>query len=95
MVVTLKKHGNSHALIINRPLGAMAAAYLYHLTQGRGFVGGNQRTGIGAALVFLRINGHALRASEDELYDLSIAVADHRISKEHVVAFFEDRVEAR
>ncbi len=76
-------------------IASMAGAYLFHLTQGHGFADGNKRTGIAAALTFLAHNGYEVEATEDELYDLSINVADHKVLKEDVIAFFEDRTCAR
>ncbi|MFL5293347.1 MAG: type II toxin-antitoxin system death-on-curing family toxin [Myxococcales bacterium] len=35
---------------------AQAAAYAFHIAQNEPFIDGNKRTGLGAALVFLRLN---------------------------------------
>lgn len=67
---------------------AMAAAYLFHLCSNRPFVDGNKRVGLGAALVFAEVNGHEVRATDDELEELTLGVASRSISKEQVTAFF-------
>lgn len=67
---------------------AMAAAYLFHLCSNRPFVDGNKRVGLGAALVFAELNGYEVRATDDELEELTLGVASRSISKEQVTAFF-------
>jgi len=42
---------------LHRDLAAMAAAYLYHITQNHPLHDGNKRAGALAALVFLQVNG--------------------------------------
>ena len=56
-------------------LPEMAAAYLFHISQAHGFVDGNKRAALAAALAFLSINGYELDAAPDDLYGLCIAVA--------------------
>jgi death-on-curing protein len=73
-------------------LAAMAAAYLFHLCSNHPFVDGNKRVGLGAALVFIEVNGRQLRASDDELEKLTLGVASGEVSKEQVTAFFAKRL---
>ena len=61
---------------------AMAAAYAFHLAENQPFLDGNKRTGLGAALVFLRINGYRVVDPEETLYEAMIAIAEHRMDKE-------------
>ena len=56
-------------------LEEVAAAYLYHLCQAHAFVDGNKRTALAAMLVFLRLNGFKLTASDIELFNLVVGVA--------------------
>ena len=42
------------------------------------FLDGNKRTGIAAAALFLRINGYRLIATNDELEQLTLGVAQSR-----------------
>jgi death-on-curing protein len=67
----------------------MGAAYLYGICRNHPFLDGNKRTALACALVFLRRNGISIRAAEDDLYDLVIGVAEGRVAKETVAAFFE------
>lgn len=66
----------------------MAAAYLYHLALNHAFLDGNKRTAIGAVLVFLDLNKIGLRASQDDLYLLTVTVARGEASKERIARTF-------
>ena len=67
-------------------LFAMAAAYLFHIVSNHPFVDGNKRTVLLAALVFLDVNGIAVVHHTDELYELTMAVAEGRADKGEVEA---------
>lgn len=73
-------------------LEAMAAAYLFHLCSNHPFVDGNKRVGLGAALVFIEVNGHTVRATDAELERLTLEVARGAMSKDAVTAFFKSRL---
>jgi len=62
-------------------LFAMAAAYAFHVAQNQPFLDGNKRTGLGAALVFLRLNGYRVLDPAEALYDAMIAIAERRLDK--------------
>jgi death-on-curing protein len=70
-------------------LFSMAAAYLYHITQNHAFVDGNKRTGLTAALVFLRLNLHVIDRETDQLYHLMKGVVEGRLDKTAVAADLE------
>lgn len=53
----------------------MAAAYLYFLANQQGFLNGNKRTAVGAALEFLARNGYNLGVTAYELYEFTKQVA--------------------
>lgn len=73
-------------------IATMAAAYLFHLCMNHPFADGNKRTALAAAEVFLRLNDHELPATNDELERLTWAVAQGRLDKDGVVAFYRSRV---
>lgn len=54
---------------------AKAAALLHSLARNHALVDGNKRLALAATIAFLGINGHRLTLSNDEAYDLVIAVA--------------------
>jgi death-on-curing protein len=65
---------------------SMAAAYLFHIVSNHPFVDGNKRTGLLSALVFLDLNGIVIEQESETLYDLTMAVAQSRTSKEEAAA---------
>jgi death-on-curing protein len=54
---------------------ACAATYAYHLTMAHAFVDGNKRVAAASMRVFLLVNETEIAATEDDLYDLFIAIA--------------------
>lgn len=52
-----------------------AAALMHSLARNHPLVDGNKRLALAATFTFLRINGERLRLTEDEAYELTIAVA--------------------
>lgn len=67
---------------IHSDLFAMAGAYLFHIVQNHPFVDGNKRTGVLAMLVFLDLNGISITRGTPGLYELTLGVAEGRVSKE-------------
>ncbi len=53
------------------------------------FVDGNKRTGIGAAVLFLSLNGYVLSASNQELLDLTMEIAQKKTAIETIANWFE------
>ena len=64
----------------------MAAAYAFHLAEAQAFLDGNKRTGIAAALTFLRLNGLTVTRHTNELHAAMIAVAERRFGKAELAA---------
>ena len=60
----------------------MAAAYLYYLTNQQGFVNGNKRTAVGAAVAFLTRNGYRLNATSLEIYQFTVRIAGEDVKGE-------------
>lgn len=85
--------GNAEATFggefLHGTLYEMASAYLYGICRNHPFVDGNKRTAAAAAMTFLDMNRIEIEASEDDLYDLVIGVAEGRVSKAAVAVFFE------
>ena len=73
-------------------LAEKAAAYHFHLCANHPFIDGNKRVGVAAGEVFLLINGQELSASDDDVGELTLGVANGRISKEQVTEFFVELV---
>ena len=71
---------------------AMAAAYLFHICRNHAFVDGNKRTALVAAEVFILLNDMRLKATDRQLENLTLGVAQGKVSKDEVVAFFRKHV---
>ena len=69
-------------------IAAMAAAYLFHITQNHPFLDGNKRAGANAAITFLLLNDVEPTFDEDALVELVLGVAQGQISKAEVTGFF-------
>jgi death on curing protein len=72
---------------LHATLHEQAAAYLFHLVKNHPFVDGNKRAGLAVALVFLRLNGVTVRATDDELVALVLDVITGTRSKADVAVF--------
>lgn len=59
----------------------IAAAYAFHLAEAQAFVDGNKRTGVGAALTFLEVNGIKTTVTDDMFYVAMIEIANKRQNK--------------
>ena len=71
---------------VHEDIFAMGAAYLFHLVKNHAFLDGNKRVGLLACLTFLELNGFELTLSTDQLYDITLAVAEGRMNKTELAA---------
>jgi death on curing protein len=62
-------------------LETKAAALLQSITRNHALIDGNKPLGLAATIAFLGVNGRSLTLSEDEAYDLVIAVATGELSE--------------
>jgi len=62
-----------------------AAAYLFHICQNHPFIDGNKRTALSACLVFLGMNGYKITTPTNNLYDLTIQIAEGKLDKDAIV----------
>ncbi|HJR73032.1 MAG TPA: type II toxin-antitoxin system death-on-curing family toxin [Luteimonas sp.] len=69
------------------PLPALAAAYGYGLARNHPFVDGNKRTAFVVTLLFLRLNGHGLDATQEERYRTFLALADGSLGERELAAW--------
>lgn len=67
---------------------AQAAAYLFHLCSNHPYLDGNKRAALAAALVFLDLQGIEVYDRNDQLYELTMAIAQSRIDKEEATTQF-------
>lgn len=68
----------------------MAAAYAFHIAENQPFADGNKRAGLGAALVFLLLNGVDVDDAEGRLYEAMIAIAGRTLDKVGLAALLRE-----
>ncbi len=73
----------------------MGAAYLFHLVKNHPFLDGNKRVGLATALVFLEMNGLWIGATNPQLVDLTLAVAEGRLDKAGIATFLRKHAVVR
>lgn len=59
----------------------IATAYAFHISQNQAFNDGNKRTGLQAAIAFLKGNGYAVETSDGNLFEWMIRLAEGNMSK--------------
>lgn len=73
----------------------MAAAYAFHIAENQPFLDGNKRTGLAAALTFLKLNGENLRDPEGRLVQAMMQIAGKTLDKQGLAALLRDLTEPR
>ncbi|AZI44144.1 type II toxin-antitoxin system death-on-curing family toxin [Deinococcus psychrotolerans] len=68
---------------------AQAAAYLYYVSRAHAFIDANKRTALSCALVWLAMHDLRLTLSLDDLFDLTLNIAQGRTPLEEAVSQFE------
>jgi death-on-curing protein len=69
----------------------IAAAYAFHIAQSQAFVDGNKRTGVAAAISFLRKNGVCYPKDDGSLYKAMIEIAQKRLDKNGLAAVLKQQ----
>lgn len=82
-------HAMFDGAFLHPDLPTMAAACHFHLCANHPFVDGNKRVAVAAAEIFLLANGAALDATDDELEQLTLGVANAVLGKDDVITFFQ------
>ena len=78
--------------LLHRDIAVQAAAYLYHICSNHAFIDGNKRTALASAEFFLLLNKRTLNATNDELYKITMGVANGAIDKKYLTEFFQQHV---
>ncbi len=71
----------------NVDIPALAAAYGFGLAKNHPYHDGNKRIAFLAMVTFLGLNGYELDATDAEVIAVMLAVADGRLSEEHLAAW--------
>jgi death-on-curing protein len=72
---------NLYCYDLNAGLFDIATAYAFHISQNQAFNDGNKRTGLQAAIAFLKLNGYVVETSEENLFELMISLAKNDMTK--------------
>lgn len=74
---------------------AKAAALMESIIQRHPFVDGNKRTGLKSGAFFLFLTGYRLTPSPEELRDLTLEVAEHRLDVDGLAQWIEENTQQR
>ncbi|HEX2722176.1 MAG TPA: type II toxin-antitoxin system death-on-curing family toxin [Gemmatimonadaceae bacterium] len=88
----LHKPQQLKAYVPDSDIAALAADYLCGFAQKQGLVDGNKRTALGATLVFLRLNGHALTVPKAELLAFVLAIARNDLDQAAATTWLRERI---
>jgi len=73
-------------------VAAKAAALMHSLALNHPFLDGNKRVAAHAAVLFGNINGYASVATPEELFDITMAVAEGKVEVEALAIWFRQRL---
>jgi death-on-curing protein len=62
----------------------LAATYVFHINKNHPFIDGNKRTSATVMELFIKINNYVLTATENELYELILRIADGTLTRDDV-----------
>jgi death-on-curing protein len=71
---------------------AARAAYACGIARNHPFIDGNKRSALVAALLFLRLNGFDVNASEEEKYHAMMSLAEGSMDEAEVANWFKTRL---
>ena len=66
----------------------LAASYAFGIARNHPFVDGNKRTAFVVSLLFLKLNGYVVQATQENLYKTFMALADGSMSEEQLANWF-------
>jgi death-on-curing protein len=76
---------SSHEMSLPR----LAAAYAFGIARNHPFVDGNKRTAFVVCMLFLKMNGCVVHATQEKLYDVFTSLADGSLSEENLWQWLE------
>lgn len=78
----LARPRNAFAYRSSVDLADLAAAYAFGIARNHPFLDGNKRTALVCCELFVRLNGFAVKASQDEKFETFIELAAGRLEEE-------------
>lgn len=79
----------------NPDIGALAAAYAFGLVKNHPYRDGNKRIGFLAMVTFLEVNALVLEATDADVVDAIVALADGTLSEEALTDWIRRRITAQ
>jgi death-on-curing protein len=79
-------------VFLHDDLGAMAAAYLFHIASNHPFIDGNKRAAAMSSLVFPDVNGVQTLPSSAEMADVTLRVASGQMGKSELTDWMRSQV---
>lgn len=70
-------------------LSRLAAAYAFGIARNHPFIDGNKRTAFVVCMLFLKLNGCVVHASQEKLYDVFTSLADGSLSEDNLWRWLE------
>jgi death-on-curing protein len=70
-------------------VASLAAAYAYGIVKNHPFVDGNKRTAYVVMRTFLKLNGYDIQASNEEKYQIWMALAAGKLSEEELAVWIK------
>jgi death on curing protein len=69
--------------------GRLAASYAKGIVANHPFVDGNKRTAFTVSVTFLRLNGLALTATQEDRYRIFLGLAEGTVTEDQLAGWFE------
>jgi death-on-curing protein len=70
-------------------LTQLAAAYAFGIARNHPFADGKKRTAFVVALLFLQLNGYTVSASQEEKFEVFMALASGRLGEDELASWFD------
>ena len=74
-------------------LSDLAAVYASRIVRNHPFIDGNKRTGVVLAETFLMVNGFVVTGSDEDIYSLTILLAENRLDEAELAVWYRGNSE--
>ena len=88
----LARPRNVEAYESDADIARLAAAYGFGIVKNHPFIDGNKRTALAATRTFLRLNGFAVDASQQEKALAFLSLAEDRLSEEELADWIREKL---
>jgi death-on-curing protein len=77
---------------IKPSIAELACGYLFGISKNHPFIDGNKRTSLIVCLLFLKLNGYTLNASQSEKYTVCIKVAGSNLTEQQLIVWIKQNI---